>query len=55
MLLGIALQRREMVVENQLLLIEQAADQRRFAVVDRAASQQAKGRQRRHAKVVHQK
>ena len=41
----IALQCGELVVENQLLLIEQASDQRRLTIVDRAAGQKAKGGQ----------
>ena len=36
-----ALERFELIVENQPRLVEQAADQRRFAVIDRAASQQS--------------
>src|SRR5271165_1965887 len=43
----VSLQRGELVVENQLLLIEEASDQRGLAVVDRAAGQKAQGRQQR--------
>jgi len=39
--LGILLQRRELVFEDQLGIIEQPADQRRLAVIDRAAGQKA--------------
>ena len=44
--LRIALQSRELVVEDEALLIEQAADQRRFAVVDGAAGDQPQRRRR---------
>ena len=55
-LLRVAFERRELVVEDQLLLVEQPADQGRLAVVDRAAGQQAQGRQRVLAQGrVHQK
>jgi hypothetical protein len=36
-LLGIAFERGEVVVENQVLLVEQPPDQCRLAVIDRAA------------------
>ncbi len=38
---AIARQRGQMVVQNEIGIIEQAADQRRLAVVDRAAGQKA--------------
>ena len=41
---GIALQRRQLVLEDQLGVVEQPADQRRLAVVDRAAGQEAQQR-----------
>ena len=41
-LLGIAGERGQMIVEDQVLLVEQPADQRRFAVVDRAAGEKRK-------------
>ena len=44
-LLGIALERGELIVENQFLLVEQTSDQRRLAVVDRTAGQEAQGGQ----------
>ena len=44
-LLRIAFERRELIVEDQLLLVEQPADQGRLAVVDRAAGEQAQRRQ----------
>src|SRR6202045_3346276 len=43
---GVALERRKLIVENEALLVEQAADQRRFAVIDRAASEESEGWQR---------
>ena len=43
---GIALERRELVVENEALLVKQAADQRRFSVIDRAAGEQPERRER---------
>jgi hypothetical protein len=43
-LFGIALQRRELILEDQLGVVEQPSDQRRFAVVDRAAGQEAQQR-----------
>ena len=39
--LGIAFQRSQLVLEDQLGVVEQAADQGRFAVVDGAAGQKA--------------
>ena len=52
----VALERRKLVVEDQLLLVEQAADQGRLAVVDRAAGEQAQRRQRGGSeRLVHQK
>ena len=42
----IALERFKLIVEDKALLVEQAADQRRFAVVDRAASEQSERRTR---------
>ena len=42
----VALERGELIVENEALLVEQAADQRRFAVIDRAAGEQPEGRKR---------
>ena len=44
--LRIALERGELIVENELLLIKQPADESRFAVVDRTAGEKAQGRQR---------
>ncbi len=44
-LLRVALQSGELVVEDQLLLVEQAADQRRFSVVDGAAGEEAQRRE----------
>ena len=43
-LLRIALERGELVLEDQLGVVEQPADQRRLAVVDRAAGQEAQQR-----------
>jgi hypothetical protein len=40
-LLGILLQRRQLIVENQFSFIEQASNQRRLSVVDGTASQKA--------------
>jgi hypothetical protein len=40
----VALKRGEMIVENEFLLVEQAPDQRRLAVVDRAAGEKAQRR-----------
>ncbi len=52
----VALEREELVVENQLLFVQQAADQGRLAVVDRAAGEQAQGRKRGGSQgLVHQK
>ena len=45
-LFRIALERRQMIVENEVLLVEQPADQGRLAVVDRAAGEEAQGRAR---------
>ena len=42
----VLLQRGELIVEDQLLLVEQAADQRRLAVVDGAAGEEAQGGKR---------
>ena len=44
--LRIALERGQMIVEDEVLLVEQTADQGRLAVVDRAAGQEAQGRAR---------
>src|SRR5262245_34544782 len=44
-LLRVALKCRELIVENEALLIKQAANERRFAIVDRAASKQPQSRQ----------
>ena len=41
---GIALQRGQLVVEDQLGVVEQPADQRRLAVIDRAAGEEAQQR-----------
>ena len=41
---GIAFQRGQLVFEDQLGVVEQAADQRRLAVIDRAAGQEAQQR-----------
>ena len=41
---GVALKRRQLVFEDQLGVVEQAADQRRLAVIDRAAGQEAQQR-----------
>ncbi len=54
-LLRVALERDELIVENQLLLVKQAPDERRLAVVDRAAGEQAQGRQRGARGLAHQK
>ena len=43
-LLRIALQRRQLVLEDLLGVVEQPADQRRLAVVDRAAGEEAQQR-----------
>ena len=43
-LLRIALERGQLVLEDQLGVVEQPADQRRLAVVDRAAGQEAQQR-----------
>ena len=43
-LLGIAFERRQMVLEQQLAVVEQPADQRRFAVVDAAAGEESQQR-----------
>ena len=40
-LLRVGLQRREVVLEDQLRVVEQAADQRALAVVDAAAGDEA--------------
>jgi hypothetical protein len=40
-LLGILLQRRQLIVENQLAFIEQTPDQRRLSVVDGTAGKKA--------------
>jgi hypothetical protein len=45
-LLRVALQRGQLVVEDRLLFEQEAADQGRLAVVDRAAGEEAQGRQR---------
>jgi hypothetical protein len=45
-LLRIAGARRQMIVEDQVLLVEQAADQGRLAVVNRAAGKETQGRPR---------
>ncbi len=42
----IAFECGQMIVENEILFVEQAADQGRFAVVDRPAGQKAQGRAR---------
>ncbi len=39
-LLGVAFERGEMVVEDEVLFVQQPADQRRLAVVDRASGKQ---------------
>src|SRR6185312_7308124 len=43
----VALERRKLVVEDQLLLVQHPPDQRGLAVVDRTAGQEAKGGQGR--------
>ena len=43
-------ERRELVVEDELLLVEKPPDERRLAVVDRAAGEDAQGRKRGNAK-----
>ena len=54
--LRIALERRKLVVEDQLLFVQEPADQRRLAVVDRTAGEEAQGRERRGPqRNVHQK
>ena len=45
-LLRITFERGELILEDQLLLVEQAADQRRLAVVDGATGEQAQRRRR---------
>ena len=52
-LFRIAFERGQMIVENEVLLVEQAADQSRLAVVDRAAGQEAQGGARIGAIVAH--
>ena len=42
----VALERRKLVVEDEFLLVEQAADQGRLAVVDGTAGEQTQRRQR---------
>ncbi len=44
MLLGVALERCELVLEDQLGVVEQPADQCRLAIIDRAAGQKAQQR-----------
>src|SRR5208337_2049977 len=48
-LFRVAFERRELIVVDQLLLVEQPADEGRLAVVDRAAGEQAQRRQRSFA------
>ena len=43
---GIAAERFAVIVEDQILFVQQPADQRRLAVVDRAARQKPQGRPR---------
>ncbi len=52
-LLRIAIERGQLIVENQMLLVEQAADQGGLAVVDRAAGEKAQGRTRIEAVRAH--
>ena len=57
---GFALQRAELVVEDRTALVEQPADQRRFAVVDRPAGSEtqqilARPRRRLAKRARHQK
>jgi hypothetical protein len=40
-LLGVGFERRQLVLEDHLAVVEQPADQRRLAVVDRAAGDEA--------------
>ena len=41
----VAFERGELIVENELLVVEQTADQRRFAIVDGAAGDKTQRRQ----------
>ena len=41
---GIALERGQMILENEVLLVEQPAEQGRFAIVDRAAGEEPQRR-----------
>ncbi len=43
-LLRIAIERRELIVEDELLIVKQAADERRFSIIDRAAGQEPQRR-----------
>jgi hypothetical protein len=45
-LFRVTVERGQMIVEGEVLRVEQAADQGRLAVVDRAACQEAQGRAR---------
>ncbi len=49
-LFRILFERRKLVVEDELLLVEKPPDQRRLAVIDRAAGEDAQGRKRGNAK-----
>jgi hypothetical protein len=40
-LAAVALQRRQLILENELRIVEKAADERRLAVIDRAAGEEA--------------
>ncbi len=55
-LLRVALERRKLVVEDELLLVQHPPDQRGLAVVDRAAGEETQGREGREiGRNIHQK
>ena len=52
----VALERRKLVIEDQLLFVEHPPDERGLAVIDRAAGQETKGGENREInRDVHQK